>query len=242
MALFGAAGSSGGDIRPIVKWDARAGKFFLVERVQGVGGWETVQNEVEGPTFLVDMDSLEIGFVAFNPAPDFRLVLQSDAESGAASYPEQPSADHRPTFRVNIKMKADQAPNDPLRSFGSQAVSVRGSFSDLHTAYEAAKGEHEGEMPVVRISGSTAIKSSANGSTNYAPNFEILAWQTVPEDVTAARPESTALPFETPANTPPPTLGTTTTAPPVAEADPHDLPFDNPSPAPAAGAPSTVVI
>ena len=164
MALFGAAAPGGGEIRPICKWDSRAGKFFRVDRIQGVDGWQAIPEEIAEPIFLVDVDSLEVGYAAFNPAPDFHLVLQSDAESGAAAYPEQPTPEHRPTFRVNIKLKADQGGDEPLRTFGSQAVCVRSAFSDLHNAYVAAKGEHDGEMPVVKIKGSMTIKSK-NGST-----------------------------------------------------------------------------
>jgi hypothetical protein len=198
MALFGAAAPSGGDIRPITKWDARAGKFFLVERIQGVDGWTTNPREISEPVFLIDMDSLEVGYVAFNPAPDFHLILQSDAESGAAAYPAQPTPDHRPTFRVNIKLKADQGGDEPLRTFGSQAVCVRAAFNDLHTLYEAQKADHGGEMPVARVKGGV-IQKFKNGSTNYAPDFEIIAWQAVSEDVVDARPESVALPFDRPA-------------------------------------------
>ena len=196
MALFGAAApGGGGDIRPICKWDSRAGKYFRVDRIQGVDGWTANPQEIVEPVFLIDMDSLEVGYAAFTPAPDFHLVLQSDAESGAATYPEQPSPDHRPTFRVNIKLKADQGGDEPLRTFGSQAVCVRSAFNDLHSLYEVQKDSHSDEMPVVKIKGNVVIKSK-NGSTNYAPEFEIIAWQAVPEDVVDARPESAALPFE----------------------------------------------
>ena len=196
MALFGAA-APGGDIRPITKWDARVGKFFLVERIQDADGWKADPREITEPVFLIDMDSLEVGYVAFNPAPDFHLVLQSDAENGAAAYPAQPTPDHSPTFRVNIKLTADQGGDEPLRTFGSQAVCVRAAFNDLHTLYEAQKSEHGGEMPVVRIKGGVAQKFKS-GSTNYAPDFEIIAWQAVPEEVVDARPESDALPFDSP--------------------------------------------
>ena len=197
MALFGAAAPGGEDIRPITKWDARAGKFFIVERVQDVDGWTANPQEIVEPVFLVDMDSLEVGYAAFNPAPDFHLVLQSDAESGATEYPAQPTPEHRPTFRVNIKLKPEQGGSEPLRTFGSQAVCVRAAFNDLHTLYEEQKRDHGGDMPVVRIKGSV-VQKSKNGSTNYGPDFEIISWQAVPEDVVDVRPASSALPFDNP--------------------------------------------
>src|ERR1700731_2620998 len=117
MALGLSNGSSGGDFLPIVKWDARAGRFFRVDRSQGANGWESndVDLTMDKPKFCVDLGSIEVGFMAFLPTgPDFHLTPYGNP------MPEKPSKDHKAGFKVRL---AGNALNG-VREFSSSAKSV----------------------------------------------------------------------------------------------------------------------
>jgi len=131
MALGLSNGSSGGDFLPIVKWDARAGRFFRVDRSQGANGWESndVDLTMDKPKFCVDLGSIEVGFMAFLPTgPDFHLTPYGNP------MPEKPSKDHKAGFKVRL---AGNALNG-VREFSSSAKSVLAAMDNLHSAFEAA--------------------------------------------------------------------------------------------------------
>jgi hypothetical protein len=64
---------------PIVKFNALAGKFIRVDRVQGEGGdWKTELHEIPSDDFefVADLANLQIGWMHFGgsgQAPDFRM-------------------------------------------------------------------------------------------------------------------------------------------------------------------------
>ena len=171
MALGLSNGSSGGDFLPIVKWDARAGRFFRVDRSQGANGWESndVDLTMDKPKFCVDLGSIEVGFMAFLPTgPDFHLTPYGNP------MPEKPSKDHKAGFKVRL---AGNALNG-VREFSSSAKSVLAAMDNLHSAFEAAPEAVAGKVPVVELSGSTTVVTNGpNGKvTSYSPTFTIVAW------------------------------------------------------------------
>lgn len=207
MALGLSNGSSGGDFLPIVKWDARAGRFFRVDRTQGASGWESndVDLTMDKPKFCVDLGSIQVGNMAFLPTgPDFHMVAYGQP------MPPKPSKDHKAGFRVKL---AGNALNG-VREFSSSAKSVLASMDNLHSAFEAAPEAATGKVPVVELSGSTTVVTNGpNGKvTSYSPTFTIVAWvdripefgdRTVPPPSADAAPASAA-PAATPANHVPP--------------------------------------
>jgi hypothetical protein len=64
---------------PIVKFDARSGKFTRVDRVQDeAGNWESDPHEIPADDFevIADLASLQVGWIHFGgngQAPDFRM-------------------------------------------------------------------------------------------------------------------------------------------------------------------------
>lgn len=171
MALGLNTGSGGTDFLPICKWDARAGRFFRVDRAQGVDGWGStdVDLTMDKPKFCVDFGSIETGHMAFLPTgPDFHLAPLG------SPMPPKPSKDHKAGFRVKL---AGNALNG-VREFSSSAKSVLASIDNLHSAFEAAPEAAAGKVPVVELSGSTTVVTTGpNGKvTSYSPTFTIVAW------------------------------------------------------------------
>lgn len=173
MALGLSNGSSGegGSYLPIVKWDARAGRFFRVDREQGANGWTSndVDLTMSKPRFAIDFGSIETGYLHFGPAgPDFHLSPLGSA------MPAKPTKEHKPGFRVKL---AGNALNG-VREFSSSAKSVLASIDNLHSAFEAAPEAAAGKIPVVELSGSTTIVTNGPQGkvTSYSPSFTIVSW------------------------------------------------------------------
>ena len=166
-----------GDMLPIVKYDAKAGRFIRVDRSQNSAGeWESTPVEIEKPAFLADLHNIEVGWISFaNGRPDFRMV-----EIGNP-LPVQPSETHKEGFRVMIKLS--ERDGGDIRQFSHAARSVTGAFDRLHDEFLAApESKDKNQVPVVQLTEVEAVRT--NHGTNYAPIFEIVKWIERPEDLT----------------------------------------------------------
>src|SRR5678810_1199724 len=99
MAL-GLPQSGGGDRVPIIKYDARAGRLFRVDRTQNAGGQfdsETVEITAAFQA-VFDLENIELGWLSFpqNQAPDIVVAPYGQA------LPPRPSTNHRTGFRIHI--------------------------------------------------------------------------------------------------------------------------------------------
>lgn len=182
MALGLQTEAGGGDYKPIVKYDARAGRFFRVDRSEVGGQWQTDNVEItQGFQAVFDLDNIEVGWALFaaGVAPSFSMVPLGQA------LPAKPSDQHKQTFRMMLKL--GKSIGGDVREFASQAKVVIGAVDDLHTAYEAQKAANPGKLPVVAMTGAKPVVSSGKGqsSTNYQPVFEIKSWVDRPAELTA---------------------------------------------------------
>jgi hypothetical protein len=172
--------SGGGDFAPILKYDARSGRMFRVDRTQGASGWETNNVEVtNGFAFVPDLDNLLVGWALFaaGVAPQFAMVPLGQP------LPAKPSDQYKQGFKMMVKL--GQAAGGDLREFASCAKVVIGAMDKLHTEFEQGKTANPGKLPVVAMTGSTAVTSTGQGksSTNYAPTFAIQKWVDRPAEL-----------------------------------------------------------
>lgn len=191
MALGLNTTSNGGDFLPICTWDARAGRFFRVDREQNSdSSWSSVKVDMtsDNPTFLMDMRSIEVGYLAFTATgPAFDLVPFGQP------MPAKASAEHKAGMRV--KLYSPKFFGEKPREFAASAKSVLGAIDALHTAYQTAPEAAQGKLPVVQLKGSTMIVTKGpNGTvTSYAPTFTVTGWSERPAilgDATVAIPEA----------------------------------------------------
>ena len=191
--------SGGGDFRPIIKYDAKAGKMFRVDRFKDLAGkWDSQLVEItDACAFIADMPNIEIGWMAFDPQVKFEMVKYLDLQSGQTQYPVQPTGldkygnpAFKEAFRVGIKL-ANSALQNPtngeapeaVRDLSGSSAAIRNAFNAIVEAWEAAPERNDGLLPVVQMKGANPVKS-AHG-TNYQPVFEIVAWQPRPDDLPA---------------------------------------------------------
>lgn len=200
LGLNTGGGEGGGNYLPICKFDARAGRLFKVVRTQGATGWvsDSVDITNPAPAFAVDFCSIEVGWSAFLPTgPSFAMVPLGQP------MPAKPSNEHKQGFRVKL---AGQV-LDGVREFASNSKCVMSAIDALHTTYLAAPEAGQGLIPVVRMTGTTAVKTTGpqGTTTNYAPIFAVEQWVARPAELGAVTvpPPSAPVSAPAPATTPP---------------------------------------
>ena len=184
MALNLPSSADVGHRMAIIKYDARAGRIFRVDRSDDTGRWEN--NPVEITSVLqavMDLENIETGWLNFptGGAPDIRT-----AKLGAA-LPDRPSDKHKTGFRV-VMLLGRQSGGDVREMASNSAVSIKG-MDLLHDAYSAAPDSKLGLLPVVKLAGTLAVttQGKANGqpvsSTNYQPVWQIVKWVPRPPEL-----------------------------------------------------------
>lgn len=178
MAL-GLPQSGGGDRVPIIKYDARAGRIFRVDRSQNAGG-QFVSEPVEitaGFQAVFDLEHIELGWLNFpqNAAPDIVVAPYGQP------LPVRPSLNHKTGFRVHLLL--GKSCGGDVREMASNSQASIGGMDDLHDAYLSGVKANAGKLPVVKLAGTKAItsKGKAASSVNYEPIWQIIAWVDRPD-------------------------------------------------------------
>ncbi|MET4086454.1 hypothetical protein CT676_40615 [Bradyrhizobium sp. MOS001] len=167
--------SSGGDFLPIVKYDARAGRIFRVDRVDNGGGYKNDAVDIT-PIFkaLADFENLEVGWINFQPgsAPDFKLVPIG------TEFPDRPSAVHKQGVRFMLKLPKDCCGDKPIREIAGNSVAFLSGIEAVYDVYLAERGNYPGKLPVITLVKTTLVKNEGkeHSSANYHPTFGISGW------------------------------------------------------------------
>lgn len=223
MSIFGfstEATGGNGDIVPIVKYDARAGRVFRVDRTNdGQGYINTPVDITRSFKAIFDLENVEVGWLNFNTggAPSFALVAMGQA------IPPRPTPEHRNGARVMIKLAKECAGDEPIREVASVAKVFLIGLEELYHQYAAQKDANAGKLPVVVLEDSVPITSGsgAKSSTNYQPKFKITGW--APRGDLAFKPKSSGAPpaahsSAPPSGSAPPKTGSTVASPPTVPA------------------------
>ena len=162
-------GNGGGDFLPIVKYDARAGRIFRVDREDGVSTPTDITKNFKA---IFDFENVQIGWMKFvaGAAPDFVLVNHREP------LPERPSEDHRQGVRLVMKLH-ESCGGDVREITGNAAAFLRG-IDALHNDYEKDAAKNPGKLPVVVLEDTVSVESGSGvkKSTNYSPVFKITGW------------------------------------------------------------------
>ena len=201
MALNLPARGGGEDRTPIVKYDARAGRLFRVDRTQSDGSWDTNTVEIT-PVFqaVMDLEYIELGWLYFptNGAPEINVRPYPET-NGGKNLPDKPSDKARAGYRLHMKL-GKQAGGDVREMAANAAVSIAG-MDALHDEYLKGAKDHPGELPVVALEKTIPVTTSGKGtdgkavsSQNYQPVWSIRGWvkrppELLPPGVKAAQAE-----------------------------------------------------
>ena len=217
-----------GNFLPLVKYDARAGRFFRVEKDNGI----TEQVDITSPDlkFAIDFGSIEVGYVQFSSQGPVRHMVPYDGRSLPAQ-PQDKGVDgkllSRPGFYALV---AGQAIGG-IREWCSNAAILLNALDELFNLYAEQPEAAVGKIPLISIVSTVPITSGtgAQKSTNYKPVFKIVGWvdrladmgeRTVPPPAPKAIPAAAAPTAPPPAAPTPPPV-----APAAATAPPEGMPF-----------------
>ena len=214
---------SGNDIVPVLKFDARAGRFFRVDRSDGVNNPVDV---TQGFKAVMDFENIEVGFINFpaGAAPEFRLVPIG------SPMPENPGGKFRQGIRMMLKLGKESGGD--IREIATTAKAVLSAFDACHTACVDGVKENPGKLPVVELETTVPVttqgrdeKGNPVKTTNYSPVFKIVSWVKRPDDLVfvpkgggnAAAPSVTVTHVS--ASATPPSTGSTQVSAPVSDDD-----------------------
>jgi hypothetical protein len=176
MSRFGfSTEPSSGDFLGIIKFDARAGRMFRIDRVDTGNGFQSEPIDITN-TFkaLVDLENVEVGWINFDTggAPDFRLVPMG------STLPDRPGPKHKNGIRIILKLAKDCGGDKPIREIAGVSKAFLNGIEKVFDEYDAQRGENPGKLPILMLEGTTPIKSGSGGqqSTNYVPKFKIIGW------------------------------------------------------------------
>lgn len=178
MGLGLTTGGAGGDIKPYVNYDAKAGRMFRVDRnQQGDGTYATDKVEITSTVqFVADLANIRVGWVNYTSQGPIRRFVTLGKEA-IPPRPDDKGADGKPAFKqgfeIDLLLDKNSGGGAP-RVFGSAAGCVIEAMDALHDAYTAAPESKAGKLPIVKIAGVQPIKSGQ--STNYKPTFAIVNW------------------------------------------------------------------
>ena len=172
------------DRLPLLKYDARAGRLFTVDRTQdSAGNWTPQQTDItlSQPQFAVDFLSLEVGWAFFTAgaAPMWVVVPFGEAMPARPGSPGKDDTGKALAFKAAFKVKVMGKGIGGIRELGGNAGALIAGLNELHTEYEAAPEAAAGMIPVVKMTNTLPIKSGQ--STNYQPILTIQQWVERPE-------------------------------------------------------------
>ncbi len=196
-----------GDFLPICKYDARAGKFFKVEKQPGQTGVDVPIPD--GTKFAVDFGTIEAGWVTFGTQGPVRHMQPYIEGQAPIAQPPDKDSEGKMLFRPAFYVKLAGNALDGVREWIGASAAVMNAMDDLYQSCIRTPEMAAGKIPIICIASTTAIKSGsgARTSTNYAPVFRVEGWtdrpdilgaRTVPPPATGATPAASAPPAQQP--------------------------------------------
>jgi len=205
------ASAGGDDIIPVVKYNAKAGRWIRVDREDGKNDEVDITRNFKA---VFDFENVQVGSISFasGKAPEFCVVKYGER------IPQPPTSEYKTGVRILVKLHNDCGGD--VRELASVAKAFLSGMDELHDAYLAGAKSNPGKLPVVVMSDTIPITSEGKNqkSTNYAPKFEITAWVSRPVDLIDSPRGAQAAQGGARSETPPST-GSTKVAPPSSSDD-----------------------
>src|SRR4051812_23106167 len=146
---FGRKISVGGDFAPIVKFDARAGRLFRIDRDPVSSEKQIVDITQPAPQFVMDFGSIEVGYLKFGAAgPEYRMVAEGQP---LPTQPDERDERNRLVYRPGFRVKLYGRVLGGLREWSSSAGCVVNSVDDLYEKFRADPNAAAGKIPVVTL-------------------------------------------------------------------------------------------
>jgi len=174
---FSTEPKTGGDFLPIIKYDARAGRMFRIDRIDTGNGFESNQVDITDKfSAQVDFEFLETGWIEFTPGspPSFVLVKWGEPLPG-----KPPTGKFKHGVRFMVKLASSCADDKPrIREMAGTSNAMLNGIAAVAEQYQRERNANPGKLPVIRLVKTFPVKtgSGLQSSTNYHPVFEIIGW------------------------------------------------------------------
>jgi len=180
--------AGGRDFTPIVKFDARSGRIFRIERVNTGNGFANEPVDITAIfKAIIDFDHMYVGWINFplGSAPAMVLVNWLDVMNEKIAYPRKPSEDYKNGARWVMKLSKNCGGERPVREMAGNSKAFLAGVEALCTEYAAQRARYPGQLPVVSMAEALPVKtgSGQTSSTNYRPRFVIDGWAPRPADL-----------------------------------------------------------
>lgn len=177
------------DRAPILAYNAKAGRLFLMDRTQDAAGeWATIKTDITMSlvAFAVDFGRIETGWIHFAGGPP--LWAMSFYGQPMPAQPISPginSAGKALRFKAGFRVPVLSQAIGGLREFAANAGATINGMNELHTQYEEAPEARAGKIPLVKMTDVQELR--AGQSTNFQPVFTVLRWVDRPADILGPR-------------------------------------------------------
>jgi hypothetical protein len=148
-----------GSIKPYVKFNAKADKWFA----KG----ETGDVEIGRPTFIADLPNIATGWLRFLEGQAPERVMDTSLDRAAPS----PGNGFKRGFVLAVY---SQNFFGGFAELSSASIHMGNAIREVYSAFEAERGSHPGQVPVIACTGSEPMKDRYG--TNYRPKLEIVKW------------------------------------------------------------------
>jgi hypothetical protein len=176
-------GAGNEEFVPVLKFNAKAGRFFRSERVlDGSGNFVTEDVDITtGIKFIADFENIEVGYCLFVPgqAPQFILVPIGE------EMPARPSKEFKDGVRLMLKLAPSVGGEHPVREMAGTADAFRVAIAQVYAEYIAQRPQQSGMLLVIDVEKIMPVKSGtgARTSTNFHPSYRIVDWKVRPKDL-----------------------------------------------------------
>jgi hypothetical protein len=155
-----------GNIKPYVKFNAKADKWF----VKGDDG----DVEIARPTFVADMANIATGWLRFREGEAPERTVDPSLDRAAPN----PGEGFKRGFVLSV---FSQKCFGGLVELSSPSIHMGNAIREVYQAFEEGRANHPGQVPVVSCTGSEPMKDKYG--TNYRPRLELVKWVDRPAEL-----------------------------------------------------------
>jgi hypothetical protein len=164
-------GGSGAGFTRFIKYNAKAGRWFLRD--------EAGEREIPNPAFVADFDNIATGWLQFQEGQAPQRRMDPDLQTPAPS----PGVGSKRGFVMRVY---SQKFLGGAAEFSGNSIHLSNAFKDVYAEWEAERGNHPGQLPVLQCTGVEPMKDKHG--TNYRPVLKIVQWADRPVDLPDASP------------------------------------------------------
>lgn len=215
---FGLPTASSGEFTPILKYNAKAGRMYRVDRSEGPSGWTSEDVDVsDNFSAVFDLENIRVGWQHFGPQGPQRVMGIYQKEPTPAR-PTDTDEDGKPLYKAGFVLLVALSKDcgGGVREFSSSAGLVVEAVGSLHDAYLGAPEKAQGKLPVVKFD--RAIPEKSKHGTNYRPEFSIVGWVDRPASLAGDQTAPAAQQPTQDAASAPPSTGSQQMTPPAQQA------------------------